>query len=110
MNDAWRLVFDEDAFQFVLAAACARDWRYRLGARGSAERYTALRDVISEKAAGFFKKLKTDKLKSGNGSDLSISESQDFSISASQNSVSESQRLLRKKYLNWTKEAGRITD
>lgn len=35
--------------------------RYRLGAGGSAERYTALRDVISEKVTGFFKKLKSGK-------------------------------------------------
>lgn len=33
--------------------------RYQLGASRSNERYTALRDVISEKAADFFKKLKS---------------------------------------------------
>lgn len=66
--------------------------RYRLGAGGSGERYTALRDVISEKAAVFFKKLKTDKMKSGNGlSDVSVSASQNFSILASQDSISEQQ-------------------
>ena len=44
--------------------------------------YTALRDVIAEKASGFFKKLKTDKLKSGNGKgNFSVSESQRSSVS-----------------------------
>jgi lipopolysaccharide transport system ATP-binding protein len=55
--------------------------RYQLGASRSNERYTALRDVISEKAAGFFKKLKIEKLKSGN-SDISVSESQHLSVSS----------------------------
>jgi len=63
-------------------ASCPEGDPARRGARGSAERYTALRDVISENVRGVFKKLKTDKLKSGNGSsDLSISESQDLSVS-----------------------------
>ncbi len=40
--------------------------RYRLGAGRSNERYTALRDVISENVRGVFKKLKSEKLgKSG---------------------------------------------
>ncbi len=56
--------------------------RYRLGASRSSERYTALRDVISEKAASFFEKLKPEKLKTRNGSsDLSVSESQNVSVS-----------------------------
>lgn len=59
--------------------------KYRLGAGRSNERYTALRDVISEKAAGFFRKLKPENLKSRNGSsDLSVSDSQTVSISESQ--------------------------
>jgi lipopolysaccharide transport system ATP-binding protein len=56
--------------------------------RHQRERYTALRDVIAEKTTGFFKKLKTEKLKAGNGetesrptSDLSVSASQNFSVS-----------------------------
>jgi len=76
---------------------------YRLGAGRSNERYTALRDVISENVKGVFKKLKpavTDaqqrpgfpNLKSRNGSDFSVgkpglaagcvtAESQDVSVS-----------------------------
>ncbi|HSH39600.1 MAG TPA: hypothetical protein VK993_12525 [Chthoniobacterales bacterium] len=38
--------------------------KYRPGAHTN-ERYTALRDVISEKAVGFFKKLKTRKTEIG---------------------------------------------
>jgi lipopolysaccharide transport system ATP-binding protein len=55
--------------------------RYRLGAGQSTERYTALRDVISEKAAGFFKKLKPEKPKAGNGSNVNVSEAQRPSVS-----------------------------
>ncbi len=46
-----------------------------LGASRTNERYTALRDVISEKAVGVFGKLTSRKLKAGNGSgsDLSVS-------------------------------------
>ncbi len=58
--------------------------RYRLGAGGSNERYTALRDVISENVRGVFKKLKSEKLKSGNGlasADLNVSAFQRLSIS-----------------------------
>jgi lipopolysaccharide transport system ATP-binding protein len=44
------------------------------------QRCVALRDVIAEKASGFFKKLKTENLKSGNG--VSASESQDLRVSA----------------------------
>jgi hypothetical protein len=66
--------------------------KYRLGAGRSNERYIALRDRIAEKAAGFFKKLKTEKLKSGNGTG-SISAFQNLSISASQASVSDFQHL-----------------
>ena len=50
--------------------------RYQLGTARSNERYTALRDVISENVRGVFKKLKSEKLKSGNGSasaDLRVS-------------------------------------
>jgi hypothetical protein len=58
--------------------------KYRISHQGERQRYTALHDVIAEKAKGFFKKLKTkdanaeklktEKLKSGN----------DFSVSACQ--------------------------
>ncbi len=68
--------------------------RYRLGASRSNERYTALRDVISENVRGVFKKLKSEKLKSANGlasADLSISESQRLSVSDV--SISESPNL-----------------
>ena len=55
--------------------------RYRLGAHTS-ERYTALRDVIAQKTAGAFQKLKPRKLNAGNGSaGLNISESQHVSVS-----------------------------
>lgn len=47
--------------------------RYRLGAGRSNERYTALRDVISENAAGVFGKLTSRKLKDGNGSGSNLS-------------------------------------
>ncbi|HSH37664.1 MAG TPA: hypothetical protein VK993_02665 [Chthoniobacterales bacterium] len=56
--------------------------RYRLGASRSNERYTAVRDVISEKAVGFFKKLKPGKRKSGDGSSDFSSQLSDFSSSA----------------------------
>jgi len=59
--------------------------RYRLGAGRSNERYTALRDVISENVKGVFKKLKPGNLKTRNGSDdLSISDSPNVSVSDSQ--------------------------
>ena len=62
--------------------------RYRLGAGGSGERYTALRDVISENVKGVFKKLKSGKLKARNGSGNSPFQS--VSPSASTTSVSDS--------------------
>jgi lipopolysaccharide transport system ATP-binding protein len=40
--------------------------KYRLQHQAERQRYTALRDVIAEKAKGFFKKLKLGKQKSGN--------------------------------------------
>ncbi len=56
--------------------------RYRLDARNSGERYTALRDVITEKASGIFKKLKTENLKSRHRwPDVIVSESQRLGVS-----------------------------
>jgi lipopolysaccharide transport system ATP-binding protein len=56
--------------------------KYRISHQGGRPRYTALRDVITEKAKGLFKKLKSgnsENLKSGN--DVSISASQHVSVS-----------------------------
>ena len=80
--------------------------KYRISHQGERQRYTALRDVIAEKAKGFFKKLKTkdataEELKSGN--DFSVSACQRFKISACQRfrvcrcqrfSISACQRFL----------------
>jgi hypothetical protein len=85
--------------------------KYRISHQGERQRYTALRDVIAEKAKGFFKKLKTkdanaeklktEKLKSGN--DFSVSACQRFKNSACQRfrvcrcqrfSISACQRFL----------------
>jgi hypothetical protein len=52
---------------------------YRISHQAERQRYTALRDVIAEKAKGLFKKLKTENLKSGN--DVSVSASQHSSVS-----------------------------
>jgi lipopolysaccharide transport system ATP-binding protein len=67
--------------------------RYRITHQAEGRRYVALRDVLAEKAKGFFKmlklkeskaeKLKTGNLKSGN-SDVSVSECQRVSISSSE--------------------------
>jgi lipopolysaccharide transport system ATP-binding protein len=69
--------------------------KYRISHQGEKQRYVALRDVIAQKAKGFFKKLK-----SGNAENLKseaagpISAFQDVSVSPSQNvSVSECQRV-----------------
>jgi lipopolysaccharide transport system ATP-binding protein len=53
-------------------------YRLRIGGQRD-ERYTALRDVLTDKAAGFFKKLTTEKLKGRNG--FSVSDSQHLSVS-----------------------------
>ena len=53
--------------------------KYRISHQAERQRYVALRDVIAEKAKGFFKKLKTENLKSGNN--VSVSASQNFSVS-----------------------------
>src|ERR1039457_3639764 len=54
--------------------------KYRIQHQQQSRRYVALHDVIAEKAKGFFKKLKSKNLESGN-SDVSVSASQNFSVS-----------------------------
>jgi lipopolysaccharide transport system ATP-binding protein len=58
---------------------------YRISHQAERQRYTALRDVIAEKAKGLFQKLKSGKpenLKSGN--DISVSASQHSRVSSSE--------------------------
>jgi hypothetical protein len=48
--------------------------KYRISHQGERQRYTVLRDVIAEKAKGFFKKLKSgnsENLKLGNNVSVS---------------------------------------
>jgi len=94
--------------------------KYRI--RHERERYTALRDVIAQKASGFFKKLKTEKLKSRNGTDFSVSlravgssepeaESQPSSISASQRfsvSRASTEEFWALRHINFEVKKGEV--
>ena len=88
----------EAVIQVEKLSKCYRIRHERGG--GRRERYTALRDVIADKFKGFFKMLKTEKLKRGNP-DVSISAFQHFSLSVIQDVSMSACQLFSVSAFDW---------